>query len=45
MDEFGLSFKSPDVAGDLVFAVLQTCKKGSANWADAAMPVIEKSAK
>lgn len=38
MDEFGLSFKSPDVAGDLFFAVLQTCKKGSANWAEAAMP-------
>ena len=37
MDEFGMSFKAPEAAGDLVFKVLQTCKKGSNHWSDAPM--------
>lgn len=36
MDEFGVSLKLPDKPGEkLVFPVLQTCKKGSNNWAEA----------
>lgn len=34
-DEFGLSMKLPDTKGDLIFPVLQQCKKGSIFWKDA----------
>lgn len=34
MEEFGLSVKLPEAEGDLLFPVLQKCKKGESDWAD-----------
>jgi uncharacterized protein YcnI len=36
MDEFGMSVKLPDQAGEkLVFPVIQVCKKGKSEWVEA----------
>lgn len=38
MDEFAISLRAPDREGVEIFKVFQTCKKGTADWSENAMP-------